>query len=153
MNNEIISCKKQAFCNNLSPPYALVVTSDLANAALLRAGALSLQKHLVKETESAQMQTQTQIQIWVPPGCLLVPADASWEPPGCLLEPWVSPGASWLPPPDCLLLAVSSWLPPPGCLLNDDSFTLWFLVHKSSHVVPPWLLLHHWKLQQLEWAI
>ena len=94
-------------------PYARVVTSDLANAALLRAGASGLQKHLGKVTELVQIQTQTQIQIWLPPGRLLRASGcilgASWVTRGAS---WVSPGASCLPPPDCLLLAASSRLPP-----------------------------------------
>ena len=75
---------------------ALVVTSDLANAALLRAGASSLPKLLAKVTQLVQIQTQTQIQIWLSPGCLLVPSA------GLLGASWRILGVSWF------LLAASS---------------------------------------------
>ena len=68
--NKIDFYKKHSFLDNILPPYALVVTSDVSDAALLRAGA-SLQKHLAKVSELGRIQTQTQIQIWVPHGCLL----------------------------------------------------------------------------------
>ena len=78
------------FSNDILPPYALVVTSDFSNAALLRAGASGLQKHLVRATELVQIRAQTQRQIWVR-----------------------LTASSWLPPRGCLLNDDSSMMHPP----------------------------------------
>ena len=46
---------KHGFYSNILPPYALVATSDLSNAALLCAGVPGLQEHLVKVTNLVQI--------------------------------------------------------------------------------------------------
>ena len=62
--------QKHCFYNNRLTPMHLW-TSDLSNAALLRAGVSGLHKHVVISNELVQIQTQTKIQIWVSSGCLL----------------------------------------------------------------------------------
>ena len=109
--NNRFFCKKQSSLNKILQPCALVVISGFANAALLRAGASSLQKTPCKSNRigtAADTDTDTDLgACWLPPRRLLVP-------PGSLLGAswrlWVSPGAS-------------SLLPPPGCLINHEFST------------------------------